>query len=332
MNSSTSSSEHQRAEGLAARYTRIAIAVAFTTSAAFALASLYLIVAIVLPQDDLEKRLALLDAAAAESAAFGDSKMANAFVGGPNFLNLAYPAENTLDMRLASALYFEGRKPHRVILQAGPHQLSYYRLSAPARGYLVAANERSLWRDHHRAYLFAYWSALLTKGRLENTGGFGEFGLNERYGDQSKQPIEARRLEARKENSTDRPHPEFHGHPHTSAYRGLVEDLVSRGAEVCLVTLPVSKEFHELAMLNPDFASAFRYFQDVADESRIPYVNAFSLLSGEKDLHLFNNADHLNVEGARWLSDYVMKHCYGAPPKPTDGSTHPPAAQPRSAG
>jgi len=270
------------------------------------------------PQDTFRNHLGLLQSATQNDAAFGDSHVARGFNAAGGFVNLAYPSENIEYMFSKMRAHFDSVTPGRVIVQADPHLFAAYRLNAPFRPYgktaqtapiLYAATAR------HRPQLVAYWAAFRRGfGTLESTVHQTKEGALLSQGDLSASPPRRRQVDARVriQNHTL-------GQPQAvddaqKRYSEMIAFLSSKGAQICLVSFPVSPDYlaalarAERSPATPGHVTAIRFFDETAAQSDARYVDARAHI---QEIALFRDVDHLNVAGAAVFSNALMGHCFG---------------------
>ena len=266
-----------------------------TTILAFAAASEWLVRSEVLPQDTRAAHIQLLETADAPHAAFGDSHVARGFDAPDGMVNLAYPSENVDAMIAKIARYFETRSPGRIILQADPHQFAAYRLNASsdsdaqyrqAPGLQIAASR-------HRVRLLAYWEAFFRDGgKLETKVDMTKNGALLSSGDLSQIPPRRQTVEARMRLQIHRPGEAEAVTETKERFSGLVDHLSGRGADICLVTFPVSKPYRNAE--NGQHEALISYFANEAARVSATFIDARAMVS---DPALFRDVDHLNKAG-----------------------------------
>ncbi|MEZ5933293.1 MAG: hypothetical protein R3F54_15345 [Alphaproteobacteria bacterium] len=307
MLSSTFSSETSARSGSPACLGRF-VAGFCATILAFAAASEWLVRSEVLPHDTRAAHLRLLKTADTPHAAFGDSHVARGFDAPEGMVNLAFPSEN-IDVMIAKiAQYFEARPPGRIVLQADPHQFAAYRLDASSG---FAAKERrapglQIAMPRHRVRLLAYWEAFLRDGgRLETRVDMTENGALLSSGDLSRTPSRKQALEARIRLSMHRPAGAGAVTETKGRFSALVNDLSRRGADLCLVTFPVSGPYRDAE--GGQHEALIDYFADEAARVGATHVDARAMVL---DPSFFRDVDHLNKAGAAWFTPRLISRCF----------------------
>ena len=274
----------------------------------FAAASEWLVRSEVLPQDTRAAHIQLLETADAPHAAFGDSHVARGFDAPEGMVNLAYPSENIEVMIAKTTRYFENLPPGRIILQADPHQFAAYRLNAssgsdaqnrPMLGLQIAA-------PRHRVRLLVYWEAFLRDGgRLETKVDMTENGSLLSSGDLSQTPPRKQAVEARMRLRLHRPAEAGAVAKAKKQFSDLVDQLSGRGADICLVTFPVSKPYRDAE--NGQHEALISYFANEAARVSATFIDARAMVTNPA---LFRDVDHLNKAGAQWFTQRLTSRCF----------------------
>jgi hypothetical protein len=283
-------------------------------------ATLALVKYVVEPNDRLIQSLQLVQHATASNAAFGDSHLAWGFVGSSDFPTFAAEGETIADTELRVRFYFRNKHPGRVIIQGDPHSFAAYKLDRATHGYLDNLDNQFWQRllDHHRPYLGKYWERVFK-------GGFGAFRpKNElRWGwivgqenwssvDSTLRLGQTSARVLRQTPAADFEHQEF-----AESYRRTLAFLRERGAEVCVLTTPVSYEYLEYASQAGSTAAAIDFVRRVAEENGAHYVNFFSLYARPEFDGYFRDMDHLNENGAPRFTEKALSACFGLPEPPS---------------
>jgi hypothetical protein len=314
MRSSTSSSEPLR--GVCA----IVLATAGAVFLILAGASEALLRNVVAPQDTFAPHAALFNGPPATDVIFGDSHAARGAVPPPGMLNLAYPSENVSQMAWKAKSYFANHTPGRVIVQADPHLFARYRVRVGLAGYPArfAAPERApfgllVLAPRYRAELPAYWRAYIAGGghlqskvkRLEN-------GALLSNGDLSRVIAHARRHAASARAEEHRIVHDSETVAEMQRYAAMLDLLRYRGAQLCLVSYPVSPDY--LAALDRAPPEARRaeaetraFFAAEARRLSARYVDHARLITARD---AFRDVDHLNGAAARGYGPRLIAACF----------------------
>ena len=90
-----------------------------------------------------------------------------------------------------------------------------------------------------------------------------------------------------------------------SRFSRLIDDLSRHGANICLVTFPVSKPYRDAE--DGQHAVLIDYFADEAVRVGATYVDARAMVN---DLSFFRDVDHLNKAGATWFTPRLISRCF----------------------
>ena len=289
------------------------LALAFFIALVFAcVASEWLLRRHVLPQDTYALHVALLKEADQKDAAFGDSHAARGFDGSDGFVNLAFPSEGISFMAWKVDHYFSNRAPGRVIIQADPHLFSPYRLLQEFKPYpeIDKSHQNPRWfilsDPRHRARLKGYWVRFFQSGlKLESKVFQTENGALLSSGDFSELDERAQIFEAEKRAKTHRLGAASRIAEAKLTYAKMLDQLSSKGAEICLVSYPVSNAYRD-AIAN-DHDPIMDFFN--AEAARIGAVFFDARQDVETPNH-FRDPDHLNAAGAKAFSKALIKRCF----------------------
>ncbi|WP_165759869.1 hypothetical protein [Falsiruegeria litorea] len=238
----------------------------------------------VLPQDSYASHVSILETTDRSDVAFGDSRTARGFVAGEGFVNLAFPSEGISHMAWKVERHFAERQPGRVILQADPHLFAAYRLNRRFEPYPefsaepAAATGLFVTDPRHRARLPGYWTRFVENGfSLESKVIQTPDGALLSPGDFSDLDPRAQMLQAKKRAITHRAGPSQQVMTAQAEYSKMLDALVERGADVCLVSYPVSQPYLDAV----GYASQghIRFFKGESQRTGARYVDARSAVS-----------------------------------------------------
>lgn len=277
----------------------------------------------VVPEDALYKHVALFDATTSTQLALGDSHVARGFNPSGTVINLAYPSENIEKMTWKMGQYLDAQPAlDTVLLQADPHLFSAYRTNAGLGDYPRIFSDRNLsgllsMSETYRPRLIALWQAFfLNKGALRAkveptaTGGLLSPGDLSQWNDQRIDLFMDARLRYHA------PPEDFKTSDVKQQYEQLIVQLIKSGAQVCLVSFPVSTAYSErIAGYDGHEAVQWQlintFFKDLAAHPSIAYFDHRSLYDNPA---LFRDPDHLNKKGALLYSTYLQDACFGSEP------------------
>jgi DltD-like protein len=296
-----------------------ALAVQLAALAIALVASLALVKYEVEPNDRVVHSLELVQQETAADAAFGDSHFAWGFVGSAGFPTIAAEGETIADMELRVRYYYRNKQPGKVIIEGDPHEFAVYKLDRATHAYLdnMGSGFWQRFASHHRPYLGLYWQRALAGGpgafKAKNELRYGWIVGHERWSSLD--------TTARLALSADRvlhhlPAGNFRDTPFADSYRRSLAFLKSRGADICVVTSPVSSDYYRYASRQPALAAVLEFVQEVAKENGARYVNFYDMWARREYDQYFRDMDHLNAVGAPLFTAKAVAACFG----PVSGS------------
>jgi hypothetical protein len=267
------------------------------------------------PNDLLPLHLRLFHSSQERDAGFGDSHMAFGFYPPPGMVNLAFPGENIDNMQYKARKYFATRPPGRVIVQADAHMFAHYRIS-PTRAYNESFDKSPDKQSalmprvlglYHRPKLLAYWNVWLRKGTFESRLKLSSNGWTESNEHWAEVDPETRKTLVRERATLHEPAEDFSQSAFAGAYRHLIEDLVARGARVCMVEFPVTAEYRQ-EIFGGTYQAAREWFAAQARQLGVRYMAHAQGYARRPEL--FGDMDHLNAQGAREFSRLIDGECF----------------------
>jgi hypothetical protein len=300
------------------RHLYVALGTVVLCSVVFVAASEALVRNKIVPHHPFYKYIDVFRNSTNPNTIFGDSHLAFGIAGLNNFSNLAYPGNNYRAISEKVRLYFADREPGRVILQAGVHHFSQnflFRRPNESRSIADDLGPQSTFRfrmfhNQHRPHLFDYWKIYLNGREFEPKTHFvtEENRKNEpNYMDVAPR---IRRIASSRISRIMQPVQEFQNTSIARLYQQTINDLRQRGAEICLVTLPVAAELRSEMRRNPLFEKTTAYFHQLAERNQVQYRN---YLFTEFPGNYFSDPHHLNISGARVVSHRIERDCFGDP-------------------
>lgn len=267
----------------------------------------------VIPNDNTIHHLALFNSTTATHVVFGDSHASLGFTGVPGFVNLAYPSESIPVIEGKVRRYLENHKPEQVIIQADPHLLSAYRESLDAGEINREYFKTPLFYFNsfrHKIYLVDYWKTYFSTRGFVNRFEFAPDGGQISHDALPKEltPKILRKMASRRD--LQMPADNFEDLESARSYIRILNLLKASGAQICLVTFPVSPTYVEFTSTYPTFARAIDYYVQLAKRYGFHYENFWSAYS---DNSYFGNQDHLNYTGARVFAHEAVSRCFGKP-------------------
>jgi len=171
--------------------------------------------------------------------------------------------------------------------------------------------------SHHRPYLGLYWGRVAEDGlgafRQKNELRYGWIVGSERW---SSLDTTARLALSAARVQHHLPADDFRETPFAQSYRRTLAFLKSRGAEICVVTSPVSSEYFRYASREPGLAAVQAFVRETAERNGARYVNFYDLYATPEYDHYFRDMDHLNEIGAPLFTAKAVTACFG----PVSGS------------
>jgi hypothetical protein len=296
-----------------------ALVVQIVTLALALAASVALVKYAVEPNDRVVHSLELVQRETATDAAFGDSHFAWGFVGSADFPTIAAEGETIADMELRVRYYYRNKNPGKVIIEGDPHEFAVYKLDRATHAYLNNMDNQFWQRfvSHHRPYLGLYWGRVAGKGlgafRQKNELRYGWIVGSGRW---SQVDTSARLALSAARVQHHLPADDFRETPFAQSYRRTLGFLKSRGADVCVVTSPVSSEYLRYASREPRLAAVQVFVQQTAEEYGARYLNFYDLYATPQYDSYFHDMDHLNEIGAPLFTAKAVQGCFG----PVSGS------------
>jgi hypothetical protein len=279
-------------------------------------ASMVLVKDYVEPHDRVIESLTLVQSATARNAAFGDSHFAWGFVGSADLPTLGAEGETVADMELRVKYYFRNKQPGKVIIQGDPHSFAAYKLDRATHDYLQNMDNRFWQRflEHHRPYLGKYWARAIASGspdvfRQKWELRWGWIDASDQW---SALDSTVRVERARARVIRQAPVPGFEQQEFAQSFRRTLAYLRSRGADVCVLTTPVSYEYFTYASQDSSTAAALSFFRKTAAEFGARYVDLFDVFAKPELGSYFHDMDHLNRLGAPAFTEKAISACFGA--------------------
>ncbi len=274
----------------------------------------------VAPADVQKQHAAYFRNSNARNAAFGDSLTTYGFTGGSEISNFADWGEPYVITTEKILYHFAKISPGRVILQVDPMLFSAARndddISIESRrGVVFGKNPAFLIATKNlRGGLNAFWWTYLRKGKIQSLVKLHADGWRTKEDRFEKFSPEERMLHAREFKITLQPgSASLETNQNWKAFKEAVRFLVTKGANVCLVHLPVSPEYWEMAKNEPFYKHALVAIQEVAEKNNIRFINASTWLNSAR---FFADPYHMSYVGAPPYSARVIRRCFDAPDHP----------------
>ncbi len=267
----------------------------------------------IIPKDAFSWHLDLFHSGNSTNVVFGDSESSLGVHGLPGFLNLSYPSDTLPIIEVKVRRYFADKKPGKVVLATGPHQFAPYRDDHPRlnTARLFASNRAPyLWMftEMHRGNVINYWKLFFQRAPIQSKYTFQKDGaLTQEDGWMALS--EGQRLHmAKKRVVVQKPKQVPSATRSAGSYKSALAFLTAEGADVCVVSMPISSLYRSLTARLPELEEARAFFQSLAFEYGVNYVDMSTVI---KDDALFLDADHLNERGALEFAPLLESACFG---------------------
>lgn len=188
---------------------------------------------------------------------------------------------------------------NKIILALDPHNFAPYRLSNYNPIFKnIAKRKFILFKDSLiRSYYFNWLRSKFFSNKMKKDW--------VKYSKQEQDEKIIQRL------SQHYPVENFYNTQYARKIFNLVEDLINKNIDVCIVRVPVTKEYEKRLMTYTqsqkwdEFTKTFiNLGATYIDYKSIPY----DFHSNE---NLFSNQDHLNAKGAEIYAPFALKYCFG---------------------
>lgn len=266
----------------------------------------------VIPADRVAWQLERFSNSDARNVVLGDSHAAMGIHGVPGFENFSLGGDNLQVLSGKVDALLRRSPPIKVIIQADPSLISLRRDGQNSEDTASLFRESGtplLWsfQESHRPNLFDYWRIYLAGDGFsskETLHSDGAMTLDRRW----DQVDEVRQLDlAIGRVKKYQPSPDPGSTDSAVVYEEIVSSLVAHGAQVCLVSLPVTPLYVSLIAEYDGYQESIEFFKSIA---RRPDVNYVDLRNSVQDMSLFADQDHLNVDGALTIAPLLAGQCF----------------------
>lgn len=239
----------------------------------------------------------------------GDSQIYYAYQSSDqSFVNLGQGGTSIATLEILIREYFRHRKPGRVILQAAPHRIRPYK----PRNY-----DRFFSQNIGLPFVPYVFEPGVTYSidKLFDPAGLANL-RREKENTRTQAAAWARKTqEERWEQALERvrwqrPIWAASSVQSIKSYLSTIRFLLDRGAQVCLLRMPVSQEYQALIEGDEHFDKALTFFESTAKHAGIPYVD-FRDLPMRYDANIFINPDHLTATAGKRFFALVEPACFG---------------------
>ncbi|TDR23769.1 hypothetical protein [Marinicella litoralis] len=243
----------------------------------------------------------------------GDSQMYRAFVAEKSFINLAKRGNPIPAVDIVLRNYLLDKHPGKVVIQASPQLFAKPQLERNTQRYDQYFNIVS---TPFKLYVFErgiteFMSAFDSMDQIMaayHASNDEDLRANSQYWlkltDQQRQQKTRSRVKHHLPYMDSDESKEFQ-----AKYRQMVEFLISKGAEVCMVTPPVSELYLTYSRELAAFDAAMAFFTDVSSEYGITHVGHHQLNTNYPKEY-FINQDHITPSASKEFAASVLGACF----------------------
>jgi len=271
------------------------------------------------PDDILNQSLEVFRNHRTINAVFGDSIPGRSFIGDDEFVNLSFPHDNPRRIDIKIKAYFSNKVPGEIIYPANHNMLRKEPYETNNYEIIFTQNSEPLlyvFEPFYSKELFRYWNVLAKKRGFNSDKSISKHGniLATRLNDYER--YKKMSLEERKglvKRGIDKMIMEKFSlnMDKTEKNLGYIEDsikyLSKSGAELCLVSYPLSKEYRDYMINMPTIEESHNYYQDLALKYGAKYINLTDITD---DPEHFISQDHVNLQGAEIFTKSVKSRCF----------------------
>jgi hypothetical protein len=290
----------------------IVVAVAVSTSLA---ATETLLRRHVIPTDPFDTARAVFHSSGTAIAAFGDSRVNDGIHVQPGLAKFAMPGDS-LTTVLGKLEDWLSRNPGgRAIIGVPPHQFSLARLNAGQgkmlNDFLTEGDATlQILRPNHRRYLLSYLQVVIDDPGVlfrSATSNNSTANTSRSFAEES---ANTQRAQAQIRSQHHSPVPGFGESRLADELRRRLVQFQKSGAQLCLVTMPVTSAYRRAVKPEPNFAAVRTLMGEIAEAARTPYLDLWS----DYPNYFFANADHLLPVGAKAVTVDILARCFAATP------------------
>lgn len=262
------------------------------------------------PAEHFNKHLQLLNHSTMRNVIVGDSRAARGF-NHADFVNLAWPGDHLARTTQKLQWYMQRNRLDRVILAVDVLVFAAYRHQVFTQSQAEYPLKMPVWRISHPYYrqnLRQYWQRWLSGRGFTNQYQWHNNGWQSQVADWSAVPARDRQTRAAARAAQHQLLDDFANHPFADLLVQMLDTLNAQGAQVCLVSLPVSAEYVSAMQQQPNYAAIKAWINALAQAKKVPYHDFSTLFVNNAD-H-FMDFDHLNVRGANAFTTHAVNACY----------------------
>ena len=249
-----------------------------------------------------------------ENVVVGDSHIFRGFISGDYFLNLGMGGTTIPMMKITIEQYFKYRNPGKVIIEASPQLFSQRAINGKTQSYDEYFNQNNSLPV--KMYIFEPGIGSWIE-KIKSIDDFQQLLLDKKNadsyvnltGDWWVAKSHDERIESTKKR-IKRQEPNLdEALEYIEIYKEIIDSLIDRGADVCLLRTPVDETYLELVKDNPSFSKAMEIFKSIAIEKNVCFID-FQTLDYDFTLDKFLNQDHLTPRASIEFSKLVNQACY----------------------
>ncbi|HFD87844.1 MAG TPA: hypothetical protein ENJ35_09245 [Gammaproteobacteria bacterium] len=247
--------------------------------------------------------------------AIGDSHVYRGFILSNGITNLGKRGTSIQVMDSVLRLYYRLHKPGQLVIEASPQLLNEKNKSnrVVTNGYksrffppLLYIFEPVISSDLARIFDGFRFRENIAKLTAEK-----KMQEKDRYNSIRWDSVPVRRRLKRAFRKTEQQTPVWtkKENPVLQEYRQLLDYLLEKGVQVCMLRTPVSKEYLSVTDNNPDYMLAETEFRALATGVGVKYVD-FQDIGISWVPEMFINQDHITPEASRIFSKKVWDACF----------------------
>jgi hypothetical protein len=266
-------------------------------------------------------RVHLVYTAESSDLIIGDSHLYRAFATHDGFANLSRGGTSPAALEILVAEYFRHRRPGRVIVEAGPQLMRqktedwgtqgherYFGQNRFGLGFALYVFEPGV--TARLAWLL-HIPRIVAQSEFERVRKIPGNQMDTRL---SRLMVERSPREAlaftQRVIDLSRPVSGVRASNSYAAYRRMLALLQQRGAQMCMITVPESPDFVELAAKDSRYIEGSLALHELATEFGLRYVDSRDL-DLSFDATAFVDADHMTARSAETFAPIAIRACFG---------------------
>ena len=97
-----------------------------------------------------------------------------------------------------------------------------------------------------------------------------------------------------------KPVPNWRSSQFYSKYKEIIQELLSRGIKVIMISYPIAPKYSEIAKSDYNFNEIKLFFNEMCESSKDAFY--IDLSESVKEQSMFLDQDHLNLKGSKFFS------------------------------